>query len=248
MDLFTLVKAQGADDAASPTIPFPTGSITPVPTLTGPVSGPTISLATTAISLRQGDKATIQIVIDTKSQEVKAFTLRVSYNPQLFQIVDADPNTTGKQISYANTFFVQQTNSVDETQGFIDLKAASASGTGTISNKVIAQFDVTALANGSAAFQLVRNSSSLLDSNNTDILSGVNAVTINITNAQVTTSPTNTPTASPTIHPSITGGPITPRTALSDDVGNVTAIVLGSVLIIAGYYLFRKKRSYDLQR
>jgi LPXTG-motif cell wall-anchored protein len=50
------------------------------------------------------------------------------------------------------------------------------------------------------------------------------------------------------LHPSITGGPITPRTALNDDIGNVSTMILGTVLIIAGYYLFRKKRSYDLQR
>lgn len=253
MDLFTLVKALGADDFVSPTIPFvpPNGGITPVPTVV--TGGPSISLESNVISIKKGEKAKIKVVIFTEAKEIKGFTLKISYNPELFKIIDANANVSGVQVSYGNTYFLESENIVKTEEGAIYLKASSDTGTSAITNRVVAEFEAEALTKGIGNFQVIQNQSSLINSRNENILKTVNGV--NVTVGDITVYTSVTPSITRTAVPGQTGTtgpttgtpkPTTPKTALSDDLNYGGSVLIGIFLITAGIYLFRKKRSYDL--
>jgi fucose permease len=53
-----------------------------------------------------------------------------------------------------------------------------------------------------------------------------------VANEIVTTTPTPTT--------------VTPKTGLIDDLGYTNAIIIGTLLVISGIYLFKKKNSDDL--
>jgi hypothetical protein len=246
MDIFTIAKALGADDVTSPTIPFepPSGYGTPTPT--PGQNGPSISLETNVVSLKKGDQATINVVINSGQQELKSFSIQITYNPNIFKIIDADPNTAGVQITYANTFFLNTKNQVDELNGVINIEAAaSGTATATITDKIVANIEVEALADGAGEFKVVKSSSSLMSSASQNILQTVNGVTINVAEISETLTPTPLPSASALPTPQTSY--VTPRTGIVDDFGNFSAVVIGSFLIIAGIYLFRKKQDHDLR-
>lgn len=251
MDLLTIVKAQGADDYVSPTIPFipPTGTVTP--SVTQVVVGPSISLESNYLTLKKGEKAKIKVVIFTNSKEVRAFSFKIEYDASLFKVVDANSSVAGTQIPYSNTFFKEKSNSVtiSNNVGKIEFQAESSTGLSPITNKVVSEFEVEALALGTGKFEVTKSGSSLVNSESTNILVNTNILSLTVGNQTVTIVPTITVTATPsnnvTTTPKISK---TPNTALSDDIGNIGTVLLGALLIVSGFYLFKKKRNYDLQR
>ncbi|MEI7962036.1 MAG: cohesin domain-containing protein [archaeon] len=250
MDIFTIARAIGADDIVSPTIPFipPNGGITPTPIVE--TGGPSISLETSVISIKKGEKAKIRVVISTDSEEIKEFSFVISYNKALFKVVDGDSGKLGLQIPYSNNYFLTKTNEVNEGAGNLTFKAASSdTGTAPINNRVIAEFEVEALSDGVGEFSITKQGSSLIDSSNTNILKISNSINISVSTNTVLTSPTKSPTARPTIKPTMVGGgSITPRTGISDDLGTFGSIMLGAIFVVVGFYFLKKKKDYDLQR
>jgi hypothetical protein len=239
MDMLLIARALGANDVVSPTIPFvpPAVVYTPTPVASG---GPSIILTSHVVTLKKGEKAKVQIVINTAEQEIKEFSFKIAYDKQLFSIVDADSATTGIQIPYANNFFKIKTNLVDPVAGTIEIKAAAASGTAPVTNRIIAEFEVLGLSEGVGEFKIDKNSSTLVNANNVNILNSVASVNVTVSTGTVLSSPT--PTALPTV------SSLTPKTALADDIGGVGSMVLGAFLVIAGIYFLKKKREYDILR
>jgi hypothetical protein len=234
MNIFQIAKAIGGDDLTSPTIPFygPVGSITPLPS---GVTGPSIMLQTNVVTLKKGEQAKVEVVIFTNERTIKSFKFQLKFNPSVLKVVDADTTKAGTQISYQNTFFIEKNNSVLNT-GEIMLEASTSEGVGTINNRVIAYFNVEAIENGSSLIEVVKAESGLFDSTGANLLQSVNSVTMNVTSQTQTTTPI------PTITPSF----VTPKTGLIDDLGYANAIILGTLLVISGIYLFKKKNSDDL--
>ncbi len=246
MDMFTIARALGVDDFVSPTIPFvpPNGAITPTPNTN---TGPSILLESSVVSVKKGEKAKVRIVIFTDAQEVKEFSFQIEYDKSLFSIVDGDTQTAGTQIPYTNNFFLANVNSVDQDSGEIVFKATALSGTAPITNRVIAEFEVLSLVEGVSEFKIIKNSSSLVNSNNINILNLTNSINITVSGTTVYTSPSLTP--KPTIKPTLVGGgDVTPKTALGDDFGNIASVVLGAFLVFAGFYFLKKKSEHAIQR
>lgn len=256
MDLLIIAKAQGADDYVSPTIPFipPTGTV--APTVTNVEIGPTISLESNVLSLKKGEKAKIKIVIFTNDKEIRSFKVTIGFDANLFAIVDANPEVEDIQIPYSNTFFIEKTNEVtvsNDGVGKIRLEA-EASGSSPITNKVVSEFEIEALEMGNGVFEMLANESKLTDTDGKNILVNVNNVAINVSNQTITISPTATGsiTATPSGGPDQSVSPtpskiITPKTALADDIGSIGSLLLGSFLVIAGFYLYKKKSNHALQ-
>lgn len=236
MELLTIAKALGADDITSPTIPFvlPSGGVTPYPT---DVTGSAITLSADVVRLKKDEKTIVKVKLNTDGEEIKSFKFKIQYNPTLFKVNDADTTTNGIQISYKLTFFEQKQNIVDVSGGLIEFEAQS-NGSATITDREVAVFEIQALKDGIGEFKLLKEQSQLLDINGVDILKNVNSIAITISDSQATPFPTSP------FEPSFE----TPKTALLDDNGSVTAILLGLALIATGYYLFKKRKEYDIQR
>lgn len=239
MELIQIAKALGADDITSPTIPFvkPSGGVTPYPT--DVVGGPAITLSSDKVSLKKGEKAQIQITINSDGQEVSSFTFKIQFDATIFKVVDADAEKTGTQLSYNLAFFEQKQNNVDSTTGLIEFSAQSQ-GSATITSRVIGVIEVEALKDGVSEFKVLKDQSKLLDKSGSDILNSVNSVSLSVTDGNQITTPSPTSFFKPSFR--------TPDTALFDNNGSISAILLGLTFIITGYYLYRKRKEYDIQR
>ena len=93
---------------------------------------------------------------------------------------------------------------------------------------------------------MLKDQSSLLKNDGTNILVLTQGVTLRVGEGKIT--------ASPIVSTSVTGSEVTkpydktPDTALFDTPGSISAVVGGLFLIITGFYLYKKKDSHDLQR
>ena len=243
MDFFSKVYAQSADDVAKSTIPFtapgvtsptpfPTSSVTTSPT---PALEPSIYLETTVNQLRTSETVNVKIRINTVSKTIKSFKFVVKYDPDYFQISDALPDVANVQISYNDLFFINDVNEVDTSTGTISINAATTEGSATISGRVIAEFNLTTKKEGFSQVALVIADSSLLDSNNTDILKNTgNPLDFVISNTQVTVVPTTTA-------PTPTGN--LPKNGIFDELGAANSLIAGVVLISIGAYLYKMQKN-----
>src|SRR3972149_9996348 len=195
MDLFTIAKAQGADDITSPTIPFtpPGGSITP--TTSAVPTGPRISLESFTTSVTVGQKAKVSVVIDTQGVPIREFTFQVTYDPLLFQIVDTDLTTSNLEITYKDTYFLAKTNTSSQQLGTINVTGSTDLEPRAITNRIVAEFELQALRTGIGQINLVKENSLLVNANSLDILQSTNNLSITITEIGVTISgvPSGTP-------------------------------------------------------
>ncbi|KXK25856.1 MAG: Cohesin domain protein [candidate division WS6 bacterium OLB20] len=233
MDLFPAVQAQGLDDVAVPTIPFnpPGGTGSPTPTA---VSGPSISLSTDQFGIATGQTIEVDIVIDTRGQEVQEFNVQITYNPQLLEVVDAEPGTPNTQISYLDTFFIAETNQASTASGIINLKGASDQGAASISGRSVATIEFRAVQEGLGQVEIIKNNSSLVSSNNTDILQSVNSVSITVSDSTGTVTPLPTGGGG-TLFPTQL-----PKNDLASDLGGGAGLFLGALFISFGILLIRK--------
>jgi hypothetical protein len=229
MDLFPKALAQTLDEIASPTIPFtpPPGGGTVTPTPTAP-TGPSISLSTSQFTIGINERIKIQVIINTKSTEIKEYGFQITYDPTLLLLVDADSTQSGTQITIVDSFFDITENSGTQATGIINLKAVSDQGSITFTDRVVAEFEFTGIKEGLGEVALNRQNSLLLNNNSTDILESVNSLSVTVTQQGQPTTPT------PSLLPSVL-----PENALIDEIGTPRAIMLGLLLIASGIYLFR---------
>jgi len=237
MDLITIAKAQGADEIASPTIPFtpPTGG-TAVPSVSVVPTGPRISLESFSTSVAVGQKIKVSVIIDTQGTPIKEFTFQVTFDPLLWQIIDTDPATSNIEITYKDTYFLAKTNSASQALGTINVNGSTEQEPRSVTNRIVAEFELQALRTGFAQINLVKENSLLVNANSLDILQSTNNLSITITEIGVTIS--GVPSGTPGVLPSKT-----PDTALIDDLAQPSSILIGAFLIAAGFYLLRRRKN-----
>lgn len=244
MDIFTKIYAQSADAVAKSTIPFlPPGIRTPTPFVTTTVAPttqltePIIYLETTTSQMMVGVKTTVRIRINTMLRPVKSFKFMIKYDPEYFQITDALPAVANVQISFNDTFFINDINEVDTSAGTISITASSDQGTTTISGRAVAEFEIKSLKEGFSQITLQQINSSLLDSNNTDILASIGTpLDFVISNTEVTV------TVTPTV-PAPTPTGTLPRNGIFDGLGATNALISGTILIAIGIYIYTLQKN-----
>jgi len=240
--LLSRVYAQ-VDGVASPTIPFTApGNVTP--TTVGPttsVTGPSISLNTEVTILEVGEKAKVQIVIDTELQPVNQYSVQILFNPEHLRVVDFDLSTDIIEIDFRDTFFNTIINEVSQQQGIITLSAENPVGSASITDRVVAEFEVEALSAGFAELTFNEQNTMLLDASSVDILESTNTVEFVIGGAGGNVTPVVTQEPGTTLQPtsSIPLPSRTPDTALPDNLRAPAVLLLGVMLITAGSYLYR---------
>ena len=115
------------------------------------------------------------------------------------------------------------------------MNASSDQGTTQISGRAVAEFNIRSLKEGFSQIALQIEDSSLLDSNNTDILksTGTPLDFIISDNVAITATPT-------VMVPSPTG--TLPRNGFFDEFGAANALISGTILITIGAYLYKQQR------
>lgn len=247
MKLLSPVQAQTIDEIASPTIPFnPPGVVTGTPVATQVVSGPSISISIAQNEIAIGENATVQVIINTQATEVSQYSFQITYDPTVLQVIDADTTLSNVQIDFQDTFFLATQNQVNSSAGVISLTAASDQGTTTITNRIVAEFDVKGLKDALTDIEVIKANSFLLNASATDILQTTNSLVLSVTgevNPSISTLPSSTPVAS-----NVTPLPtITPDTAL-EDIGGLGTLIIGAVLIILGFYITKYKKHERIRR
>lgn len=243
MDLFKPIKVFAqVDGVASPTIPFTApGEVTPtvvVPTATD--AGPSITLNADTTTLNVGDTVLVEVVIDTNLQPINAYTIQILYNPELAEVVDFDDTTDLIETDFLDTFFDPLINEVSQSQGIITIQAENPAGSSSITDRIVATFEVEAIKTGFVDFTFGEENTSLTTSGSENILQSTNSLDFVISGeAEPTAVTTQVPgqTVSPTSE--IPFPSQTPQTALPDGLRTPVALVAGVLLISLGTYIYR---------
>ena len=90
--------------------------------------------------------------------------------------------------------------------------------------------------------EIIKAESGLTDATGANILQSVNSITLNVASETISITTAPNPSTNLTPNPSS----VTPRTGFMDDLGYTNAIIIGTLLILSGLYLFKKKNSDDL--
>lgn len=216
-------------------------------------SGPTASITLTAsdTNLNVGDNVDVDIEVKTGTFTINEYRIVIDFDPTKLQVIDAESNTPGTQISFLDTVF--SVNSGDNTvssAGRITLIAKTSSGNALQVNRKIAKITFQAQSTGSSVVQTVTGAtgSQLINQNGVAIANSVNSITLNLGNTIPSTSKSSqTKTTSQTVNTSTTssGSGQLPDTALSDDIGTVITLLFGLALVLLGAMLHRNRKKYD---
>lgn len=243
MDLFKPVKVFAqVDGVASPTIPFTApGQVTPT-TLTPTTSetGPSISLVADQTTMNVGDTVLIQVVIDTDLQPISSYTIQLLYSPEFLEVLDLDDSTDVVETDFLDTFFDPLINEVSQAQGIITIQAENPAGSNSITDRVVAEFEVEALKAGFADITFGEENTALTTANSEDILQTTNSVDLVISGeVEPTTAPTPLPNQTVTPTSEIPLPTQIPQTDIPDNLRTPLALVAGVLLISLGTYIYK---------
>lgn len=250
LNLIPRVSATGGDANLQPTFGTLTGVVLP---------GTTASIALTAssTSVGVGSQFSVDVEIKTGSFTINEYRIVVDFDPTKLQVVDAEPNTPGTQVSFLDTVFqVSGGSNSTSAAGRITLIAKTPSGNALQVNRKVAKITFQAQNMGTSNVQTATGAtgSQLINGNGVAIANTVNNLTINIgvqsSTSTATTNTTSRPSSSTTANTNTTtssgGGGVIPDTALPDDIVAVLTVLIGLGLITLGVKLRRSRKDYDL--
>lgn len=237
LGLIQQAQAAGADTLASPTFPYtPPGA--PVNNNTTPTAGRNIILQSDTTSVKVQTSFKVRIYIDTKTSSVQSFSANISFDPNYFQVVDADDSTDGVQIDYLDSTFTATTNTVNNSTGLINLHAeVSSSSQATTLTRSVAEITFLPVKKGSSKITVVESNSNLMNTSSVDVLDNTNSLTFAIAAQTQQTQPTT-----PTNNNNNQGGTSIPATGFMDSASLITASIGGILLIATGIYIVRISR------
>ena len=198
MPLINKVYAQSA-----PTFPYDGPFERPGSQTTGDEG--TIRLISQTQTVQVGSTITADIKIESQEAELVSYTIFITYNPQLLEVTDSDLAKTGVQIDFIDTLATEQTNTVDATNGTIRI-VGQIQGSAQSVNRIIGRISFKGKASGASIVSINKGASSLIDSDNKNILTSTTTLNFTVTGESTTgtttISPTGTTTASGQLPPS----------------------------------------------
>jgi len=213
LQLIQKVQAQGADTLAAPTFPFtpPGGSTVPPPSTD---EGRNLLLQTDSTSVKTQQRFKVRIYVDSDESEITGFTVNITFDPDYFQVIDADTGTTGVQIDYLDSTFDTTVNTVNNDSGIINLRTE------------VEEIELIAIKTGTSQIKITQSSSNILSTSGVDVLDNVNSLNFNITAQTTQEEPDDSD-----------GTPIIPKTGITDQFDLLVALVGGVLLILTGIYI-----------
>lgn len=244
------VKAQSLDAFSQPTFgPIEIGN--------NSVINGSVLISSTKTSVVTGEKFKISVEIQTNDVVINEFRLTIDFDPTKLSVVDADPTTTGTQISLTDEVFTVENpeeNNFTTSIGRIRLVATTDSA--VTLNKKVAEIEFQAqstgttsvkVVEGSTATQLIRQAGVGLSytSNQINLQVSAKQTTNDNTDTDTDTDPgTNTGNGGTTGNIG-NGGTVTqiPDTATPEELLPFFSVILGTILIVLGASLISNKKS-----
>ncbi len=133
--------------------PLPTGTAGPVPTMTPlPDTGTSLTIESAAIQAPNCSATPKTALRISKVNNFQALEVKLQFNPQIVQVVDADPNKAGVQIALGDILKSQQNfvvmNQVDQNTGIIDFAGTIVGQQGFSGAGVLLEITWTSKGNG----------------------------------------------------------------------------------------------------
>ncbi len=156
----------------------------------------TLTLSPSSSSVSVGNTFTVNILLNASGQATYGVDInRLRFNPALLQVVDADSNTSGVQITMGSLMSVTTLNSVDNVGGSIQLSQLADPGNIYNGSGTFATITFRAISAGTANVTFDFTSGSGTDTNvaglGSDLLSSITNGTYTLTAVPVdTTAPT----------------------------------------------------------
>jgi len=225
LQLIQKVQAQGADTLAAPTFPFtpPGGSTVPPPSTD---EGRNLLLQTDSTSVKTQQRFKVRIYVDSDESEITGFTVNITFDPDYFQVIDADTGTTGVQIDYLDSTFDTTVNTVNNDSGIINLRTEVEESQASSIARTVAEIELIAIKTGTSQIKITQSSSNILSTSGVDVLDNVNSLNFNITAQTTQEEPDDSD-----------GTPIIPKTGITDQFDLLVALVGGVLLILTGIYI-----------
>lgn len=256
------VEAQ-VDGIASPTIPYTPPDGNPELTPTPQPEGPYITVLIDKPTIGLGDTATVTVRVDSHGQQISQYTVELLFDPNVIKVTDAQPIDAEIQVNSLETTFSVIGNQVAQNTGIISFSARNDSGTLSLTNKPVFNFQIEGLEDGFSDIKIDTGRSSMINAGSVNILQNTNdaSVTVDSSITNVTIPPTSIPIGpSPTIDPNITQTPIiptttlipipsgTPDTAIGGSLATAVSVTFGALLIIAGGYIRKSRKQHASSR
>ena len=143
----------------------------------GSATAATLSVSPTSQNINNGQNFTVSIMLNTSGQSIAGSDVFLNFNPSILQVVDADSNTGGVQVSAGSLMQNTLVNSVDNGLGKISLSQVASAGSTFTGSGVLATVNFRAVAAGTSPVTFDFTLGSTVDSNiaidGEDILSEV---------------------------------------------------------------------------
>lgn len=208
---------------SEPTFPYNGPFEEPTPSPTTPSGQAVIKLTTDTATLEVGATVTCDIQIESDEEEIDNYSLFLSFDATVLEVVDVNPSQTGVQISSVDTFSTVNTNTADNTAGSINY-VAEISGAAQPINRRVAQITFRAKRTGTSVISVNQTQSSITNDSGEDILASSTSLNFTVTGE---TQDSN--------------GQL-PSSGISDTLANVGTVATAILLLYIGVKIVVDKR------
>lgn len=179
-----------------------------------------VKLSTAASSLEVGSTATCDLRIESSNEEVESYSIVITFNSSVLEVVDANATQTGVQVNFLDEFSDIQTNSANNTTGTIEI-TAFISGAAQSINRNIAQVTFRAKAAGTSVVSVNRSESEVVNDEDSNILGTTTSLNLTVTGTTGTEPPSN-------------GQPTVPESGMMDTLATLGSVLSGLLMLYVG--------------
>lgn len=199
-----------------------------------------IRLSTSASSLEIGSTATTDLRLESNNEQVESYTIVITFNASVLEVVDANLSQTGVQVNFVDDFSQVQTNSANNTTGVIQI-SAFASGTPQSINRNIAQITFRAKTSGTSVVSVNRSESQVVNDEDSDVLASSTSLNFTVTGETQTGQPSDDGDGGDGTQP-------LPASGLFDTLATFGSVLSGLLMLYVGIKtVIDKKRGKEIE-
>lgn len=151
-----------------------------------------IKLSAASSAIQVNNTTTADIRIESGEEDIKSYSITITFNSSVLEVVDTNLSQVGVQINFQDTFSNATANTANNSAGTISL-SATVSGAAQTINRRIAQITFKAKSSGTSVVSVNKTASSVLNGSNADVLASTTSVNITATGQTQTNNNNNLP-------------------------------------------------------
>ncbi|MBN2016314.1 hypothetical protein JW766_05810 [Candidatus Dojkabacteria bacterium] len=178
---------------SEPTFPYEGPWEQPGPEPTPPGEA-IVKLTSDTSSLQIDQTVTCDLRIESGNEEIQNYSISLSFNSSILEVVDADTTQSGVQINFLDSFSTLNTNTADNSAGTITI-TASISGAAQTINRRLAQITFKAKRSGTSIVSVNKAQSSVMNDVSQDVLGTTTSLNFTVTGQTQTTDEDQLPSS-----------------------------------------------------